>query len=192
MLNKPWKKDLETALAVLRAGGVVLYPTDTIWGLGCDPQNEAAVNRIYALKNRPPEKRMLLLSDGVDTFLPYVGDVPQAALEAIRHATQPLTVIYENARNLAPGVATDAGTVGIRVVKDEFCRNLIAAFGKPIVSTSANLSGQVFKGYYSDVPEEIRENVDFTVHWRQEEETEATASRIVRIDKAGAVEVIRG
>ncbi|HHG83442.1 MAG TPA: translation factor Sua5, partial [Bacteroidetes bacterium] len=175
----------------LRAGGVILYPTDTIWGLGCDPENFAAVERIFILKNRPKAKRMLLLSDKVETFLPYVEKVGTSALDAIQAANSPLTIIYDGARNLATGIATSIGTVGIRVVEDAFCKKLIAAFGRPIVSTSANLSREHFTGTYDNIPSKLIEKVDFVVSWRQEETLVSKPSRIIRIGIDGEIEEIR-
>ncbi|MEM7465162.1 MAG: L-threonylcarbamoyladenylate synthase, partial [Pseudomonadota bacterium] len=179
------------ALRHLLDGGILLYPSDTIWGLGCDPLNDAAVREIYRIKQRPDEKQLLLLSDSVATFQPYVETVPEQALEMIETTERPLTIIYEGARELAPALLGPERTIGIRVTRDPFCAALIGMLGRPLVSTSANISGEAFGGSFSDVAESIREAADYVVQYRQKEEISALPSRIVRMKADGEVQILR-
>lgn len=187
----PYQKDIENSLAVLRAGGVLLYPTDTIWGLGCDPENPEALERLFEIKNRPANKTLLLLAGSLEQIKTCVESLPDGLSEVLMGEGRPVTVIYTGARNAAKLLAAPDGTIGMRLSSDDFCRDLAKAYGKPIVSTSANLSGEIFSGSFSDVHPEIREKVDYTVVWRREDAIEARPSRIVKAGPSGGWTILR-
>ncbi len=187
---KPYEKDIQRAVEVLKNGGVILYPTDTIWGLGCDATNEAAVDKIYKIKQRDNTKSMLILLDDTSRLKEYAY-VPSMAWELIRVTNRPLTIIYPQARHLAKNLISEDGTIGIRVVRDDFCKDLIRAFGKPIVSTSANISGQPSPANFSEISEEIKNAVDYIVRWRQNDHRRARASSVIKLGKNNEVIIIR-
>lgn len=186
-----YRKDLEEACRVMREGGVVLYPTDTIWGLGCDASNSAAVKRIYEIKRRSDSKSMLVLI-GSDALLPfYVEEIPDVAYDLIDLSEKPVTVIYDGARHLAPELIAEDGSIGIRVTKERFSKDLCQRMKGAIVSTSANISGQPSARNFSEISQEIISAVDYVVKYRQDDRTEASASSIVKLGKGGLVKVIR-
>ncbi len=160
---------VEEVLAVLKKGGTLLYPTDTIWGIGCDATNEAAVNAIYRIKKRTGTKSMLVLVDHIAMIRSYVQEIPSMALELLKVSDTPLTIIYPNAKNLASKLIAGDGSVGIRICKTEFCQNLIGKFQKPIVSTSANLSGDPSPATLTDIDPYIKEKVDYFVEISEKE-----------------------
>lgn len=184
-------EDIKKACEVLQAGGIILYPTDTIWGIGCDATNEAAVQRIYQLKQRADNKAMLVLIDNEVKLETYVSEVPDIAWELINVAYKPLTIIYPKARNLAPNLLADDGSVGIRVTHEEFSRRLCQTYRKPLVSTSANISGELSPANFDEVSETIRAGVDYIVKWRQDDYTKAQPSGIIKLGKGGLIQVIR-
>ncbi len=184
-------KEIQNALNILRIGGIILYPTDTIWGLGCDATNEEAVNRIYALKKRADSKSMIILLDNEAKLPSYVRQVPDQAWDLIEYSEKPLTIIYSEAKNLAKNVIAEDGSVGIRVTRDEFCRKLIEKFRKPIVSTSANISGENSPSGFSQIAEEIKAGVDYVVALRQEEKKNPPASTIIKLGVKGEFKIIR-
>src|SRR5689334_7183761 len=163
------KTEIEKCLDVLKSGGLILYPTDTIWGIGCDATNEKAVARVYTLKERSDSKSMIILLDHTSRLSYYLERVPSQAYELMELSEQPLTLVLDGAKNLAPNLLAEDGSVGIRVVMDEFCRNLITRFRKPLVSTSANISGESSPGNFWEINEKIKEGVDYVVQLRQEE-----------------------
>jgi len=176
---------------VLRQGGIILYPTDTIWGIGCDATNEKAVARIYELKKREDSKSMIILLDTEARLLSYVREVPEAAWDLMEYSEKPLTIIYPDAKNLAPNVIAEDKTIGIRVTKDEFCVKLIGKFKKPIVSTSANISGSPSPANFSMIEKEILEGVDYIVNLRQNEKTASNPSSIIKLGLRGEFKIIR-
>ena len=141
-----FEEDIKESLNTLRQGGVILYPTDTIWGLGCDPTNEAAVNKIFKIKSRGESKSLIILVDGLSMIERYVTEIPEIVYELADVSDTPLTIIYPRGKNLATGVCNEDGSVAIRICHDEFCRELLNRFRKPIVSTSANISGVPLQG----------------------------------------------
>jgi L-threonylcarbamoyladenylate synthase len=183
-------EEIKKATEVLRKGGVILYPTDTIWGLGCDATCEDAVKKIFTLKQRPEDKSMLLLLDDTNKLTDYV-DVPEIVWDILDVNDKPLTIIYPNARNLAESIIAEDGSVGIRIVNNEFCRKLIAVFGKPIVSTSANISGKAFASNFRSIDESIVRGVDYVVNWKQDDEYKGKPSGIIKLGIHGEVQVIR-
>lgn len=179
------------SVEVLKKGGVILYPTDTIWGLGCDPTNETAIATIYNIKYRDYSKSMIILADSVEMISRYVERIPPDAISLMEATDQPLTIIYPKAINLSSKVCAADGSIGIRIPKDEFCLKLIKAFGKPIVSTSANTSGKRSPLGFFDIENEIKLAVDYIVPLRMEELSSSRGSQIVKIEKNGNIKVIR-
>ena len=184
-------EDINNALETLRKGGVILYPTDTIWGIGCDATNEAAVNRIYAIKQRSDSKALITLVDSQAKVQFYVRTVPPIAWDIIEMATKPTTIIYDNARNLASNLLSDDGSVGIRITEESFSKQLCFRFRKAIVSTSANISGQPSPRNFEEIPEEIRRQVDYIVKYRQDDKTKSKASSIIKLGTHNEVKIIR-
>lgn len=184
-------EEIKKACQVMREGGVILYPTDTIWGIGCDATNEEAVRRVYEIKRRADSKAMLVLVDSAVKVDFYVQDVPEVAWNLIELADKPLTIIYSGARNLAPNLLAEDGSVGIRVTGEEFSKRLCQQFRKAIVSTSANVSGQPSPQNFSEISEEIKSAVDYIVDYRREETTQAKPSSIIKLDKGGVIKIIR-
>ena len=185
------REDIRKACEVLQKGGVILYPTDTVWGIGCDATNEEAVKRVYAIKQRVDSKAMLVLVDSDVKVDYYVQDVPEVAWDLIQYATKPLTIIYDGARNLAPNLLSEDGSVGIRVTSEEFSKQLCFRFRKAIVSTSANISGQPSPACFSEIQDEIKKSVDYIVGYRQDEPAGAKPSSILKLGKGGVVKIIR-
>ena len=175
----------------MREGGVILYPTDTIWGIGCDATNEDAVRRVYEIKQRQDSKAMLVLVDSSVKVDFYVRDVPEVAWDLIDLADKPLTIIYSGARNLAANLLAEDGSVGIRVTNEDFSKRLCQQFRKAIVSTSANISGQPSPKNFSEISEEVKSAVDYIVGCRQEELGNPKPSSIIKLDKGGVIKIIR-
>lgn len=172
-------------------GGVILYPTDTVWGIGCDATNEEAVRRVYEIKRRADSKAMLVLVDSTVKVDFYVQDVPDVAWDLIELSNKPLTVIYEGARNLASNLLASDGSVGIRVTQEEFSKRLCQQFRKAIVSTSANVSGEPSPANFSEISEEIKSAVDYVVNFRQEEMGHPKPSSIIKLGQGGLIKIIR-
>lgn len=189
--TKIFEDDLKNALEVLRNGGVILYPTDTIWGLGCDSCNEAAVDRIFKIKQRSDSKSMLVLVDCIARVQAYVGDVPETAWEVAELAENPLTIIYPGAKNVAPNLIAEDGSIGIRITREDFSRELCARFRRPVVSTSANISGTPSPAVFADIPETIISQVDYVVGYRRAETEKKRASSIIKFDKNGTFAILR-
>ncbi len=185
------KEDIEKSLAVLNAGGLILYPTDTVWGIGCDATNPEAVAKIYALKQRNPNKSMLILLDNINKIYNYVDDVPEIALDIIELADKPTTVIFSNAKNLADNLIAEDGSIGIRIVDADFCNRLLARFKKPIVSTSANISAEPSPQNFSEISDEIKEKIDYIVQWQQTNSVSIKPSSVIKIDAGGLIKIIR-
>lgn len=175
----------------MREGGVILYPTDTIWGIGCDATNEDAVRRVYEIKQRQDSKAMLVLVDSSVKVDFYVQDVPEVAWDLIDLADKPLTIIYSGARNLAANLLAEDGSVGIRVTNEDFSKRLCQQFRKAVVSTSANISGQPSPRNFSEISEEVKSAVDYIVGYRQEEMSNPKPSSIIKLDRGGVIKIIR-
>ncbi len=185
------KEEVDKALDVLKKGGVILYPTDTIWGIGCDATNEKAVQRVYEIKKRDDSKSMIVLLDNEARLPAYIDYVPEQAWDLIEYSDKPLTVILSGARNVAKNIIAEDGTIGVRITKDEFCRKLVERLRKPIVSTSANISGEASPQNFSEVSAEIKSSVDYVVDLRQEETEKKAPSRIIKVGKKGEIKIIR-
>ncbi|WP_071147224.1 L-threonylcarbamoyladenylate synthase [Bacteroides ihuae] len=184
-------EDIKKACQVMNEGGVILYPTDTIWGLGCDATNPEAVRKVYEIKQRSDSKAMLVLVDSPVKVEFYVDNVPSIAWDLIELADKPMTIIYSSARNLAPNLLAEDGSVGIRVTNEDFSRQLCQRFRKAIVSTSANVSGQLSPANFSEVSEEIKSLVDYVVTFRQNDISHPKPSSIIKLDKGGVLKIIR-
>ena len=204
------KEDLQEALRVLRDGGVIVYPTDTVWGIGCDATNEEAVRRIYALKQREDSKSMLVLLDSAAKLNYYVADIPEAAwvlLEAaddgertdngertngrMDEGGKPLTIIYPGARNMAKNLIAEDGSVGIRITNEPFSKALCAQLKHPIVSTSANISGHPGAPYFAQIEKEILEGADYVCKFRRDDETPHEPSSIIKVCADNSFRIIR-
>ncbi len=185
------KNEINNALEILKAGGIILYPTDTLWGIGCDATNPQAVQKIIDLKQRTANKSFIVLLDTENKLPSYVNPVPQIAYDLIEFAENPLTIIYSGAKNLAPNVIAADGSVGIRVVKHEFCSQLIQRFRKPIVSTSANISKQTAPLIFTDIKPEIINMVDYIVDLEQDNTENKNQSTIMKLEADGRFEFIR-
>jgi L-threonylcarbamoyladenylate synthase len=178
-------------VAVLQKGGTLLYPTDTIWGIGCDATNPTAVEKIYRLKKRTESKSLIILLDAVEKIGDYVAIVPDIAWGLVKNTKAPLTIIYPQAKNLAPNVIADDNSVAIRIVKNEFCIKLIRAFGKPIVSTSANISGGNPPADYQHIAPEIIRGVDYSVDKSLAGSHISQPSQIIKLEINGEFRIIR-
>lgn len=185
------ESDIVQCLKTLSAGGLILYPTDTVWGIGCDATNADAVKKVYQLKQRDDSKAMIVLIDSADHLDHYVVDVPMIARELIDVAVKPLTIIYEGAYNLAPNVLGDQDSVGIRIPNDEFCHRLCERFGKPIVSTSANVSGHPTAKTFADIDASIVQGVDYAVQYRHDDTSRHQPSNIILLSRDGTFKIIR-
>ena len=186
-----FEKEVEKALAILKSGGVILYPTDTIWGIGCDATNKQAVKRIYEIKNREDSKSMIILVADERDVLQYVAAPDLAVFDFIEEQVRPTTIIFEHAVGLPDNLVAEDGSVAIRIARDEFCRHLVKRLRRPIVSTSANISGQPSPKNFLEVSDIIRKSVDHVVAWRQEDTSIALPSQIIKWNNDGTKTVIR-
>ena len=182
--------DVENCLKALQQGGIILYPTDTVWGLGCDATNAVAVDKIFALKQRPQYKSFVVLVTSERDVLQYVATPDLAVFDYLQGVETPTTVIYDNALGLAENVLADDGSVAMRICNDAFCRNLIKRFRHPIVSTSANISGQLAPSIFPEISSSIKIGVDYVVQYRQNDLQRSSPSSIISWKK-GQVKVIR-
>jgi L-threonylcarbamoyladenylate synthase len=185
------ESDINNAVKVLKAGGTILYPTDTIWGIGCDATNTRAVNKIYNIKSRSKTASFIVLL-GKESLLPnYVQNVPDILSDLLSNIHTPTTIIYPKAKNLAKNVIAADGSIGIRIPNDEFCGKLLSAFGKPIVSTSANLSGDPSPIVFKDISKEVQAKVDYVVESKRDALVKSKASTIIRLHLNGEFEILR-
>lgn len=186
-----FEEDIRQCLQVLKAGGVILYPTDTVWGLGCDATNSDAVEKIFRIKRRDESKSMIvLLADGREV-IQYVVEPDLRVFDYLDEAIKPTTVIYEGATGFAQNLIAADGSIAIRVTKDEFCKHLIKRLRKPLVSTSANISGSPAPANFTEITPDILGSVDYVVKYRQEDTRQATPSAIIRWNTDGTVTEIR-
>ena len=206
-MKKPVNEILAEAVKVLREGGVILYPTDTIWGIGCDATNPEAVAKVYGIKKRPDSKSLVLLADSLDMVGRYVREIPDIAVQLVEVNDRPMTIIYPDAicgkapaegskavadrHFLAYNTVAEDGSVGIRVPMNEFCRNLCYKLGRPVVSTSANVSGEPSPERYSQIPQEIISAVDYIVESYLERDSQGKASQIIKVGLRGEIQIIR-
>lgn len=184
-------EDLKKAIEVLKQGGIILYPTDTIWGIGCDATNEKAVEKLYNIKQRDSSKSMLILLDNPAKLQTYIQEVPDIAWDLIDLSDKPLTIILNGAKNLAANLISSDGTIGIRITSEDFSRDLCQRFRKPIVSTSANIAGESSPQNFNQIHPEIIDLVDYIVKYRQEELYKQTPSSIIKLATNGNIKIIR-
>ncbi|MDR0712248.1 MAG: threonylcarbamoyl-AMP synthase [Prevotellaceae bacterium] len=184
-------EEIEQIAETLRNGGVMLYPTDTLWGLGCDATNEAAVAKIFGVKQRTDAKSLVVLVDGEKMLSRYVRDAPQLARDIARLSNTPQTIIYREGIGFATGVCAADGSVAIRIANHRFCEKIIRALGRPVVSTSANISGATAPKTFAEIADAVRQSVDVQVSVKWEGKPTRKPSGIIRLDADGRVEVIR-
>ena len=186
-----FERDIQNCLSVLKSGGIILYPTDTIWGIGCDATDAKAVEKIFQLKKRPDEKAMIVLVADERDVLKYVANADLRVFDYLKQNPKPVTVVYEGAIGMADNLVSKDGSIAIRICNDSFCKHLIKRFRKPIVSTSANISGQPPAKFFSEINDEIKNAVDYTVKYRQDDRTIANPSSVIKWNLDATVTVLR-
>lgn len=184
-------EQIKKAVEVLRKGGVILYPTDTVWGIGCDATNRDAVAKVYEIKKRSDSKSLVLLASNLDMVCRYVKEIPEMAVQLVEVNDKPMTIIYPGAIGLAENVVAEDGTVGIRIPMMDFCQQLVARFGRPLVSTSANISGEATPKKYAEISQEIRSAVDLIVDPALEKGATGQSSSIIKVGLDYSIEIIR-
>ena len=186
-----FEEDIAKAVKTLKSGGIILYPTDTIWGIGCDATNDEAVKRLFDIKQRPAAKSMLMLIDDADRLYDYITDVPEMAITLCEVSEKPITIIYDNATGVSPLLIADDGSVGIRITSEHFSKELCRRLGRPLVSTSANLSGEPTSGIFAEIPDEIIDSVDYVAEYRRGENSAPAPSSIVKLHSDNTFKIIR-
>ncbi|MCM1319248.1 MAG: L-threonylcarbamoyladenylate synthase [Muribaculaceae bacterium] len=187
----PFREDINEAVRVLKRGGIILYPTDTVWGIGCDATNADAVARIYELKQRALTKSMLVLMDSVAMVERYIDDPSEVALQLMSEATTPVTVILDNAIGLASNLISEDGSIGVRIPDERYCQALLRGLRRPIVSTSANISGHPTPAIFSEIEAEVCNSVDYIAHYHRNDTSTHKPSSIIKISKGGLFKIIR-
>ena len=185
-----FEKDIEKCLETLKGGGLILYPTDTVWGIGCDATNEKAVEKIYKLKRRSDEKAMILLVADEKDIMQHVAAPDLSLFDHLNKTTKPTTVVYDGALGFADSLVAKDGSIAIRICQDDFCRQLIKRFRKPIVSTSANISGMPAPKIFKEINDEIKKGVDHVVQYRQDDERISEPSSLIKWNN-GSVTILR-
>ncbi len=183
--------EIKKACDVMQQGGVILYPTDTVWGIGCDATNAEAVKKVYEIKKRVDNKALLVLTDNPVKIDFYVDSVPEIAWDLIEVSDKPLTIIYSKAKNLAENLIGEDGSIGIRITNEEFSKKLCQRFKKAIVSTSANISGEPTPLNFKEISQAIKDSVDYIVDYRQKDESKPNPSSIIKVGEGGLIQVIR-
>ena len=191
MTQKEIAEDIRTAVQTMRQGGIILYPTDTIWGIGCDAANEEAVRRIFQLKRREDSKAMICLVDSADRMQRYLRQVPDVAWDLVEYADKPLTLILDGAVNLAPSLIAEDGSIGLRVTKENISHELCYRFERAVVSTSANISGEPSPACFDEITDEIKQGVDYIMRSRQNDLSKSKPSKIIKLGLDGSVQIIR-
>lgn len=186
-----FEEDIDACVEVIRKGGVILYPTDTVWGLGCDARNEEAVKKIFALKQRDEAKSMIVLVGDEKEILNYVGSASPTVFDFIKESRKPVTVIYDRGKNLAKNVLSEDGSIGIRIPKELFCQQLLKKLGHPIVSTSSNISGYPTPMTFLDIDQAIIDGVDYVVRYRQDETVPGQPSTVIKLHADNTYTIIR-
>lgn len=186
-----FEEDIKNAVAVLKKGGIILYPTDTVWGIGCDATNPDAVKKIYELKRRAESKSMLVLVDGEAMLDRTVKDIPEVAWQLIEAAVDPMTIIYDHPSGVAPNLLAEDGSLGIRITSERYSNELCRRLRRPIVSTSANVSGEKAPVFFSQILGEIKEGCDYIAEYRRDDNTPHKPSNIIKVSDGGLIKVIR-
>lgn len=183
-------EEIQNAIQTLKRGGLILYPTDTVWGIGCDATNANAIDKVFALKQRSEKKSLICLVSDFKMLNQYVEEIPEVAYDILKYADQPTTIIYQNPIRVATNLIAEDDTLGIRVVNDKFAKSLLRKYKKPIVSTSANISGQPTPKNFDEISDEILKGVDYVVNLQKSKKSNK-ASTIIKLDLDGKVQVIR-
>ena len=191
MTQKEIAEDIKTAVQTLRQGGLILYPTDTIWGIGCDAANEEAVRRIFQLKQREDSKAMICLVDSANRMQRYLRQVPDVAWDLVEYADKPLTLILDGAVNLAPSLIAEDGSIGLRVTRETISHELCYRFERAVVSTSANISGEPSPACFNEIKDEIKRGVDYIMRSRQNDLSKSKPSQIIKLSLDGRLQIIR-
>lgn len=189
-MKDDFKTEIQNCLSVLKKGGLILYPTDTVWGIGCDSTNAEAIEKVYALKRRSESKALICLVSDFKMLNEFVEEVPEVAYDILKYASKPTTIVYDDPIRIAENLVAEDNTLGIRVTKDHFCKDLVKRFRKPLVSTSANISGEPTPASFSQISPEILKGVDYVVNLQQSKKS-AKPSAIIKLSKDGKVKVIR-
>jgi len=184
-------KEIAAAVETLQKGGIILYPTDTIWGLGCDATSQEALEKLIRIKPRDVNKSLLILVNSEQMLERYVHEIPEIAFELLSVTEDPLTIIYPRGKNLAKGICSEDGSVGIRICHEKFCGELITRFRKPLVSTSANFSGKPSPQYFDEIDKELIGSVDYVVKYRQDDRQKRSASPVIKLNSDGSIKIIR-
>ena len=184
-------EEIQETLNVLKSGGIILYPTDTVWGIGCDATNEQAIKKIFSIKQRHEKKGLILLLDNDNKLNRYIKEVPEVAWDIIEHSTRPTTIIYPGATNLPKNIIAEDGTIAIRITTNEFCKKLINKLGRPLVSTSANISGSPTPESFNEIDDAILKDVDYVVNLSQKESTKNKPSVIIKLELNGEFKFVR-
>jgi len=185
------KEEIQKAIQVLNQGGTLLYPSDTLWALGCDASQDLAVQKILDLKNRPQEKGLIILVSNINDLDRYVKEVPQIAFELIEYAENPLTLVLQNGQKISAMALNEIGSIGIRVVKSGYCFELLKAFKKPLISTSANFSGEPSPETFAEISQDLKDKVDFISHSQSELPLKNKPSTIIKLDVNGTFQILR-
>lgn len=186
-----FEQDIKNCINAINLGGTILYPTDTIWGIGCDATNEQAIEKVFAIKQRPKEKSLIVLLAEARSIIEYVAAPPPDIIDILEQFDRPTTVIYQGALGFPANAVHADGSIAIRVTNDPFCKALIKRMQLPLVSTSANLSGAPAPADFDDIAPEVKNGVDYVVKYRQNDKVRHAPSRLVRITDAGDIEIIR-
>ncbi len=190
-MSEALKREVEKSVTLLRQGKILLYPTDTIWGIGCDATNSKAIDRIFKLKNRSGQKSMIVLLDTADKLKQYVENVPSIAYDLIENAASPITIVFDKAKNLSKKLVASDGSIAIRVVQGDYCVDVIRQLGRPLVSTSANLSGEPAPQSFLQIPEIIKEKVDYVVDIHRTRIRTIRPSTLIKLEKNGSFSILR-
>jgi L-threonylcarbamoyladenylate synthase len=186
-----FEEDIKKSVEMVKSGKIILYPTDTIWGIGCDATNSKAVQRIYELKGRMMDKSMIILLDSPEKLEKYVKQLPPIAFDLIENSSNPITIVYSGAYNLAKTLIAKDGTIAIRIVRDEYCRQVISKSGKPLVSTSANFSGEPSPGTFLEIDEQIKRKVDYVAESFRDRTGRIKPSTIIKLEDSGIFKILR-
>lgn len=191
IVNKAYQDDIRAAVDVLRRGGIILYPTDTVWGIGCDATDSAAVKRVFEIKRRDDSKALITLVDSISALERVVDEIPEVGYQLLEAAVDPITVVYDRGVGVAPELLAPDGSIGVRVTSEEFSRELCRTFRRPLVSTSANVSGSPAPACYDEIDPAIRDAVDYVCESRRDEGRNAKPSTVVRLSAGGVFKILR-
>lgn len=185
------RQEIQEAVEAMRRGGVIVYPTDTVWGIGCDATCGAAVKRIYELKKRADSKALITLTGSLAQLERWVDGIPDVAYDLIEAAVRPLTIVFDGARGLAPELLAPDGSVGVRLTRDPYCAGLCEALGRPVVSTSANVSGEPSPAVFTEISREILQGADFVAAYRRDDMTRREPSSVIKLGADATIKILR-